>query len=464
MSKPRSSRRVLTRVGLATTAAGTLVGGLAALAGASTAPRANASAPTLTIMGFGTNGDDVAMSRYKIAEKAVAPDKVIAPNGGFSDETFLTDLASGNAPDLIYMSNADIGTYAAKGALEPLTSCISSDHIDMGQFTPGARAEVTLDGTVYGIPEFTDDTTVIVDDAVLQQAGVSPSSLSTTNWTNLLALAKKLVRFSGGKLSRIGFDPKAESLFPLWAKADGGAILSTNGLKAELNSKADIQALTFDVALVDAQGGGNEFYAFRNTWNFFGNTNEFAENQVGAFPMQNWYYNVLASTSPNVAVTAVPFTTKKGTPIDYVTGSAWVIPKASKNKAAACEWAKTMTATSTWIAAAKNRIKLYTKEHYIFTGLQTGNHVADAAIVKLYNAYAKNLSTNPFGQSVIESYKVEPYSFTIPNSPASEAVNTAWTTSVTAALNGTMTPTAALDQAQSQAQTAINQAVAAEKR
>jgi multiple sugar transport system substrate-binding protein len=456
MSRLGKAQKKVVRGGVVMAAVGSLVC-LAAFTPAGAAPKAPRSGSSLTIMGFGTNGDDVAMSRFAIAEKAIAPTKVSAPNGGFSDETFLTDIASGNVPDLVYMSNDQIGTYAAFGALEPLTSCISSDHINMSQFTPGARAEVTLNGTVYGIPEFTDDTTIVVDNAVLKTAGLSPSAVSTTNWTKLLQLAKKLVEFKNGKLVRIGFDSKGESLFPLWAKAAGGAILTPNGLKAELNSPADIAALTFLVKLVNEQGGGNEFYAFRNTWNFFGNTNEFADNQVGAFPMENWYYNVLASTSPNVQVTAVPFTTESGQPIDYVTGSAWVIPKASKNKVAACAWAKAMTATSTWIAAANNRIKLYKQKNYTFTGLQTGNQVADAAIYKLYQQ--DEPANNPFAETVAESYKVEADSFTVPASPASEEVNDAWTTAVTAALNGQESPTNALNQAETQAQNAINNAL-----
>ena len=58
---------------------------------------------TLNIMGFGTNGDDVAKSRFAIAQQAIAPDTVSAPNGGFNDQQFLAAVASGNPPDLVYM-------------------------------------------------------------------------------------------------------------------------------------------------------------------------------------------------------------------------------------------------------------------------------------------------------------------------------------------------------------------------
>jgi multiple sugar transport system substrate-binding protein len=411
---------------------------------------------TLTIMGFGTNGDDVAQTRLKIAEKAIAPAKVSAPNGGFTDEAFLADLASGNAPDLVYMNSYQVGTYAARGALMPLTSCVQSQHINMKDFTSAAQAMATYDGQVYGLPEFTDDRTLIVNDSVVQKAGLTPADVSTTNWSKLAQVAKQLTVFDKGKLKTIGFDPKLPEFFPIWSKAAGGSILSPNGLTAEINSPQNIKALTFALSLIKEEGGYSNFITYRDTWNYFGDNNPFAEGQIGVTPFENWMYNVIASTSPKVKVTAEPFTNTKGQVIDYETGSVWVIPKGSKNVAAACQFANTMTQASTWIAAAKERIGLYTKEHYYFTGLLTGNHVADAAIIKLAEAHGSIVG--PFMQPTLETYKVESGSFTVPDSPASEQVQDDWTQAVTSALEGQMSPAKALDQAQSQAQAAIDAA------
>jgi multiple sugar transport system substrate-binding protein len=411
---------------------------------------------TLSIMGFGTNGDDVAQTRYKIAEAAMPHVRVSAPNGGFSDQSFLAAEASGNPPDLVYITAADLGTYAAKGALIPMTSCLRSAGISMSTFSPGARQEVTYDGSVYGLPEFTEDTTIVVSNSALAKARLSPSDISTSNWSKLLQTVKKLTVLSGGKPTEIGFDSKVEALFPLWAKANGGAIVSPNGLTAELNSPQDIQALAFTKQLVDAQGGGNGFYSFRNTLNYFGNNNPIATGQLAATVFQDWFYQELASTTPNVKVTAVPFTTRSGRPIDLVDGQVWAIPKGAHNVAAACKWAQVMTETSTWLAAARERIALYKKEHYQFTGLMTGNQVADAGILKLFKSVTP--PSSPWYQPVSELFNVEQDSFTVPVSPASEAVANAWEQAVQSVVEGHATPAQALDQAQSQAQNAISQA------
>lgn len=411
------------------------------------------SATTLDIMGFGTNGDDVAMNRYHIAEQAVAPTQVSAPNGGFDDQQFLAAVASGNPPDLVYMNRSSVGTYAANGALQPLTSCIKSQSINTKQYRPAALSEVTYKGQVYGIPEFFDVRTIIADYSVMQQAGVSLNNLNTAHPATLLAAAKKMYASSGSQVTRIGFDPKLPEFFPLWAKVYGVGLLSPDGLHPYLNDPRAVKALQFAYSLIQAQGGYNAFMAFRNTWDFFGADNQVAKDQIGAWPMEDWYVNVLGGTSPQVHTLLVPVRTLTGHVINYTSGSAWAIPKGSKDAADACKWAKTMTSVSTWVAAAQARIAKRQAANRFFTGLRTANLLADRAIYKLYHG------TNQwFNQNVKTLEGVMPYSFSIPASPASAQFQTAWMNAVTRVLQGQQTPKKALDQAQSEALKAIKQA------
>ncbi|HZQ81513.1 MAG TPA: hypothetical protein VFB25_06020 [Gaiellaceae bacterium] len=408
---------------------------------------------TLNIMGFGTNGDDVAKNRFAIAQKAIAPAKVNAPNGGFNEQQFLTDIASKQVPDLVYWDRSYVGTYAAKGALMPLDSCIKSDKIDTSQYRQAALQSVTYNGHIYGIPEFFDVRTLIVDTHVADASGVTGKMLNTANPTVLKQAALKMYQHNGSQVTRIGFDPKLPEFFPLWAKAFGANILSKDGLHPDLNSPQAIAALTYANSLIQAQGGYNAFLAFRNTWDFFGSDNQVDKNQVGAWPMEEWYYNVLASSSPNVTVTAIPFRSKTGDPINYSTGSAWSIPKGAKNVAAACQWMKTMTQASTWETVANIRKAAYAKAGQYWTGLFTANAKADAAINKPTAGEPKKWA------SIITTVEnAEKYSFAIPASPASAQFNTAWTNAVNRVLQGQQTPTQALNQAQKEAVAAIKAA------
>lgn len=423
----------------------------ASFASAHSSSASAAQAGTLNIMGFGT-GDDVAESRAAIATKAVGG-SVNRPSGGFNDQQFLAAVASGNSPDIVYLSRDKVGTYAAKGAFLPLTSCIKSQKINMKQYRIPAVNELTYKGKVYGIPEFYDVRTILVDNNVLDMAGVKLSGLDTSNWPRLLATAKKLAKVDNGKVTRIGFDPKIPEFFPLWAKANGVDILSKDGLTPHLNDPRAVAALAYAVSLVNAQGGWNAFKSFRDTWDFFGSGNEIAADQVGAFPMEQWYYNVLAGSSPKVRITALQFRNKKRQPINFETGSAWAIPKGSHNAAAACTWMKAMTSVSTWTAAAKNRASIRAAKNQPYTGISTGNAIADQAVYKTVSKF------NPyFDQAVKKVLDVQRFSFNIPASPASAEFKQAWSDAATRVLNGQQTAKQALDQAQKEAVAAIKAA------
>jgi multiple sugar transport system substrate-binding protein len=426
---------------------------LAITASLASAHSTTAKSGTLNIMGFG-KGDDVAESRADLAIKAVGGN-VNRPSGGFNDQQFLAAVASGNAPDLVYLDRQKVGTYAAKGAFLPLSSCIKSQKIDTKQYRQAAIREVTYKGKIYGIPEFYDVRTILIDNDVLDATGTPIGWLNPAKPDKLLAAAKKMTKTdSNGNVTRIGFDPKMPEFFPLWAKAYGVDILSKDGLTPHLNDPRAVKALTYTMSLINAQGGWNKFKSFRDTWDFFGSGNQVAKDQVGAWPMEQWYYNVLAGSSPKVHITALQFRNLKGQPINYETGSAWAIPKGAHNTNAACTWMKTMTSTNTWLAAAKNRASIRKAKNQPYTGISTGNSVADQAIYKqTYTSINKF-----FDQAVKKVLDVQRFSFGIPASPASAEFKQAWNDAITRVLAGQQSPKAALDQAQKEAAAAIKAA------
>jgi multiple sugar transport system substrate-binding protein len=424
----------------------------ATFANAKTDVQQKTTAGSLTIMGFGT-GDDVAETRAAIATKAVGGD-VSRPSGGFNDQQFLAAVASGNVPDLVYLDRQKVGTYAAKGAFLPLTSCIKSQKINMSQYRKAALNEVTYKGQVYGIPEFYTIRNILVNNDVLDMTKTPIGWLNPSKPANLLKAAKQMVKFdSSGKLTRIGFDPKIPEFFPLWAKAYGVDILSKDGLTPHLNDPRAVKALTYTMSLINAQGGWDKFKAFRDTWDFFGSKNQVEENQIGAWPMEQWYYNTLASVSPGVHITGLQFRNLKNQPIQYETGSAWAIPKGAKNTAAACTWAKTMTSVSTWVAAGTNRAKIRAEKKQPYTGILTGNSIADAQIQKSIPSINRF-----FDQAVKKYYDQQRFSVGIPASPASAEFQTAWNNAINRVLAGQQSPKAALDQAQKEAVAAIKAA------
>jgi multiple sugar transport system substrate-binding protein len=258
----------------------------------------------------------------------------------------------------------------------------------------------------------------------------------------------------GGKLTRIGFDPKIPEFFIMWAKANGVDLVSADGLKVNFTDPKVVEALTFTKSLIDEEGGWYKFKAFRDTWDFFGAKNQVAEDQVGAWPMESWYWNVMAESSPDVKVTAVPFTDRQGKPLTFISGSGWAIPKDAKNAGLACTWMKTMTSVKAWMAAAKARAASTQAKGQVFTGLYTANNAADKKILdEVYET-----SSPMYDNAVKLLVDVQKNAVAFPASPAGARVQQALTDAMNRVLAGSQSPQASLARAQKEAQQAIDSA------
>ncbi|WP_433222865.1 extracellular solute-binding protein [Dactylosporangium sp. CS-047395] len=421
-----------------------LAAGCGGVGGSDASP--GGGAVSLTMMGFAT-GDEIAKTRFDLATKAIAPGTAKAAEGAFNAQQFLSAVASGTAPDLVYMDRQLIGTYAAKGAIVPLDSCIKDEKIDMGQYRKAAVAEVTLAGKVYGLPEFYDNRLLMATEQ---------TQVRTEDWTALAATTASLTRKGAdGKLARIGFDPKIPEFLPMWAKANGADLVAADGRTAQLDDPKVVEALTYTTDLVKAQGGWSAFKSFRDSFDFFGAKNEFASDQLGAFPMEDWYINSLAQNSPQVKLVVTPFLGRDGKPVDWVTGNAWAIPAKAPHAAEACRWIKTATATDSWIAAAKARAEARQKDGKPFVGVFTGNEKADETI---FRDIVKPTGNAAFDNAVKVVLQTQDSAFAAPALAAGEEFKAAWTGAVNRVLNGQQQPTEALAQAQKEAQSALDKA------
>jgi multiple sugar transport system substrate-binding protein len=410
---------------------------------------------TLNIYGLGGR-DDVAQGRLDIANALIRSlgHSVNNPVGGFNDQAFLARLAARDIPDLVHMGRGSIGTYAARGALVPLANCLRSERIDRTQYRKAALSEVTYKGQLYGLPEFTNQITLIVNNNVARDAGVNPADIQTTNLVKLRQANKKMLRTNDGRVTRIGVDPKLPEFFPLWVKRYGANLISQDGLRAQLNTRQAVAALSYAVSLINDHGGWNRFKAYRDTFDYFGRINPMSGNQMGATPFESFWYNVLAEGAP-VDITAKFWTNQKGGPITMLSGNAWAIPRGSKNPGLACKYIKALQADSSWLKVAKDRFDLRKRQGRAFTGLYTAKTSAD---VKIYEDIYQPMGNRDFDNAVSLLVRAPRYAFAIPLSPASTEFRQAWLDAVNRVLEGRQTPRQALNQAQREAQAAINKA------
>ncbi|MEV0155057.1 extracellular solute-binding protein [Micromonospora sp. NPDC050686] len=408
----------------------------------------------LTTMGFGLS-DEIAETRVDTFRKANPEVDLKITEGAFDEQQFLSAVASGNPPDLVYLDRKLIGTYAKRGSIQPLTDCVERQGIDMNQYRPAAKDQVTLGGTVYGIPEFSSVRVVYLNEALLKQAGLTADQVDLSDWAALPGLNARLAKVAGGRLSRIGIDPKVPEFLPMWARANGADMISADGTEANLDDPKVVEALATGVRLIQDQGGFGKFKSFRDTFDFFGAQNPLVKNQIVAWPMEEWFLNQAAKNSPKAELVVKPFVDRQGKPLTMSSGQAWVVTKGAKNPDAACAFVRTMTATDTWFAAAKARAEARKAAGQPFTGVWTGNAEADK---KIFDELYRPTGNKRFDDAVDTIRSVQDAGFAMPASPAGAEFDKAWYDAVNRVLAGQEQPEQALRRAQQEATAALDKA------
>lgn len=408
---------------------------------------------TVQVMGFGA-GDEIATVRLDRAKEELGDAQVKLIEGDLDIQQFLSSVASGEPPSLVYAERSQIGTFASRGAVVPLTDCIEGEGIDTSVFRESALAEVTFADEVYGIPEFNVVQLTQANADLLEQSGHTIEDVNGSDWDAVLTANKDLMKTQGGDLATIGYDSKLPEFLPLWAKANGADLISEDGRTAQLDDPAVVEALEFAVSVYDAQGGFGEVKALRDSADFFGDGNQFASGTLGAMPMEQWYVNVLNDVSPDAPMAFDTVRDVQGEPLAWASGSAWAIPKGSPDPEAACRMARVMTETDSWMAAAEERAALRKKEGGLFTGILTANEDADEAIREM----APTDGDSAWSQAVAAMYEANDHTFAMPANPAGDEFEQAWQDEVNKVLTGDKEPADALADAQQAAQEALDEA------
>ncbi|MFD1147059.1 extracellular solute-binding protein [Saccharothrix hoggarensis] len=402
----------------------------------------------LVTMGFGLP-DEHATARVAVFREANPGVDLRISEGAFDEQQFLSAVAAGDPPDLVYAERRKLGGYAARGAVQSLDACVREHGVDLGRFREAALRQVTYQGEVYGLPEFSSVRLMIVNNPVVRAAGLDPAALSTSDWNALGGLADRLAVVRDGRVERIGFDPKVPEFLPLWAKANGAELI---GPDARLDDPRVVEAVRHTADLVARQGGWATFKAFRDTFDQFGANNQYVTGQLAAMPMDSWYLNTLATNSPDVDVTIAPFTDRDGQVLTESGGQAWAIPKGARHPELACRFLVTMTDTRTWVTAATARRDALAKAGRPYGGTFTANRDADERIFREV--------FDPKGNPILEKgvpvvMSLQDKAFALPPSPAGSELVRAWEGAVNRVLVGQQTPEEAMAQAQREAERAL---------
>jgi multiple sugar transport system substrate-binding protein len=247
-------------------------------------------------------------------------------------------FASGNPPDIFYLGNDQVATYAKAGDLAPLDNLKN-----VKSFYPSLRAAYTYKGHLYAAPKDFSTLALVVNTASWKGAGLTAKNYPKT-WAQLASVAKKLTR--NGQVG-LCTNPEFHRLGVFMLQA-GGWLVSKDGKTATVNSKANVTAFNFVKGLISS-GSMKLTNQIGAGWGGEG----FGKKECAMTIEGNWIAGAMTHDYPTVPYKAVELPAGpagKGT-LQYDGG--WGLAAASKNKADAMSLISYLTQTKVEMGNAK---------------------------------------------------------------------------------------------------------------
>jgi len=234
-----------------------------------TADSARRASIRLTIMsesGFNDGWSPAFWQSYSKADPAVA----VGPEPqtcGNCDDKFTSLFAAATPPDLIITGGNGMVDRGIAGAVTALNDRIApSKTIRTANFIPRAVDEGSWQGKVYGLYWSGAARMLFWNKDLFQAAGLDPEQPPQT-WDEFTTAMQKLTRTdAGGNIQQLGYDPTYNSVggywWETWFWELGGSYLSADGTTVTIANDKGESALNYMVKQAQVQGGWPKVSAF----------------------------------------------------------------------------------------------------------------------------------------------------------------------------------------------------------
>ena len=247
-------------------------------------------------------------------------------------------FASGNPPDVFYLGNDQVATYAKAGDLAPLDKLKN-----VKEFYPSLKAAYTFNGHLYAAPKDFSTLGLVINTASWKSAGLTAKNYPKT-WAQLSSVAKKLTR--NGQVG-LCTNPEFHRL-GVFMIENGGWLVSANGKKATVNSPANVQAFNYVKTML-----GNGSMKLTNQLGVGWGGEGFGKKMCAMTIEGNWIAGAMKNDYPSVGykVVQLPRGPKGQGTLQYDGG--WGLAAASKNKPDAMKLISWLTNKSIEMGMAK---------------------------------------------------------------------------------------------------------------
>lgn len=153
---------------------------------------------------------------------------------------------AGTTPDVTVMEIASIKTFADNGVLQPLTSYIERDGVDMTDFYEGLMSNCRVGEDWYGLPYLRSTPILYMNTTLLEQAGLDPAG--PKNWEELATYCRTIKEKTGAYgLSMYSYI----WMFEAYMLEQGSSILSADETTTNINTEEAKYVLKFFKDLID---------------------------------------------------------------------------------------------------------------------------------------------------------------------------------------------------------------------
>ncbi|MCQ6557248.1 ABC transporter substrate-binding protein [Paenibacillus mendelii] len=269
----------------------------------------------LTVGSFGSESEKKSVEDWFVVYQKTHPHvtlKYITLEGDPAS-TAMSMAASGNMPDVVWLSDGHVRTFYEQGIAAPLNDAFERMGVDLNDVNPAMISYGAIDGNYYFAPRDLSHMIVFVNKTLLEQEGI-PMPTDGWTWDQFVDIVKQVTKKNEvGETIQYGVDFQFNWLpnYIAFAQAAGGDYLNRETMKLQFSDPKVIEGLSMYSDLI------KEGYAFNP---FTPSPNSFAEGKVA------FLYGVRPhANSVNDWSKAINFqwdlVTLPRTPVKYAVGS-----------------------------------------------------------------------------------------------------------------------------------------------
>ncbi len=276
---------------------------------------------------------------------------VFAANDTTGNAKFFTAVASGSPPDVVWVDGPQVAEWAARGVLEPLDDLIGAAGIKPEDFWTPSWNQSVYNGKVWALTRSSDaNFGFFWNKDIFKEAGLDPEKPPQTV-QEMDQMNEKIAKVTGGHIERLGYIPwivygSSNSMFT-WGWVFDGNFYDPDAKKITANDPKVVKALQWMADFAKK-------YDPRQISGFIpgmtgpgGETGPFTTRKVALSPQGPWEIPSLKKYAPdlNYGITFMPQGPDAPPHSSWVGGWTIGIPKGAKQKQAAFEFVKWLTAT-----------------------------------------------------------------------------------------------------------------------